>query len=111
MTDSRRRRLTGGSTALSPHSSPEPQDFPATPGEDRLVDNVSSSHPFSIVGVGASAGGLEAFTELLEELPPKPGVAFVFVVHLEPHHESHLAEILGRVTPLPVRQVTEGMAV
>ena len=67
-------------------SAPRPEDSPTGPR-------------FPIVGVGASAGGLEAFTELLEALPPDPGLAFLFVSHLDPHHKSHLPEILGKVTP------------
>src|SRR5438067_11806853 len=67
--------------------------------------------PFPVVGVGASAGGLEAFVELLQHLPPDPGAAFLFVQHLEPTRKSQLAEILANVTPLPVQQVSEGMVV
>jgi len=90
---------------------PEPHDPWKHAHEDASPDGQSASHPFPVVGVGASAGGLEAFTELLKELPPEPGLAIVFVAHLEPHHKSHLAEVLSRVTPLAVRQATEGMAV
>ena len=43
-----------------------------------------------VVGVGASAGGLEAFTELLSHLPDDTGMAFVLIQHLDPKHESHL---------------------
>src|SRR5262245_45151668 len=67
--------------------------------------------PFLVAGVGASAGGLEAFTELLEALPSNPGLALLMVSHLIPDRESHLPEILGRVCRLPVREVSEGMAV
>lgn len=62
-----------------------------------------------VVGVGASAGGLEAFARLLAELPANTGLAFVLVQHLEPTHESNLAEILQRRTKMPVAQVTDGM--
>jgi two-component system CheB/CheR fusion protein len=48
---------------------------------------------FPIVGVGASAGGLEAFTRLLEQLPPDTGMAFVLVQHLDPEHESKTSAI------------------
>jgi two-component system, chemotaxis family, CheB/CheR fusion protein len=61
------------------------------------------------VGVGASAGGLEALTELLRELPPLTGAAYVLVQHLAPTHESILAELLGRVTAFPVVQATDGL--
>ena len=60
---------------------------------------------FAIVGVGASAGGLEAFTQLLQGLPPDTGMAFVLVQHLDPRHPSMLAEILSRVTSMPVSEV------
>jgi two-component system CheB/CheR fusion protein len=68
-------------------------------------------HPFPIVGVGASAGGLDAFTRLLKALPNDTGMAFVLVQHLDPHHESQLTEILGSATSMPVRTVEDGMAV
>src|SRR2546427_455130 len=64
---------------------------------------------FPIVGVGASAGGLEAFTQLLKALPSRTGTAYVLVQHLDPTHESTLAELLARATELPVRQVTDAM--
>jgi two-component system CheB/CheR fusion protein len=64
-----------------------------------------------IVGLGASAGGLEALRELLEEARPQDGVAYVVVQHLDPNHESLMAEILRRHTPLGVTQVSGGEAV
>jgi two-component system CheB/CheR fusion protein len=78
----------------------------ANPGEEH-----SNGPPFPVVGVGGSAGGLEAFTEMLENLQSSPGMAFLFVLHLERHHKSHLAEILSKVTPLKVREVSEGTKV
>ena len=66
---------------------------------------------FPIVGVGASAGGLEAFTELLTHLPLDTGMGFVLVQHLDPQHESALAKLLGRVTALPVHEVTDNQRV
>ncbi len=75
-----------------------------TDGTDEDVD--SSPEPaFSIVGVGASAGGLEAFTQLLKGLPSDTGMAFVLVQHLAPSHPSALAEILSRATTMPVTEV------
>jgi len=62
---------------------------------------------FPIVGVGASAGGLEAFTQLLEALPVDTGMAFVLVQHLAPLHASALAEILSRATRMPVLEVRD----
>lgn len=64
---------------------------------------------FPIVGVGASAGGLEAFTQLLQNLPVDTGMAFVLVQHLDPDHESALTQILGKTTAMKVQEVHHGM--
>jgi two-component system CheB/CheR fusion protein len=69
------------------------------------------TRPNSIVGIGASAGGLEAFEQLLAALPSDSGMAFVLVQHLAPKHESILSELLARATPMPVMEITEGTAV
>jgi len=63
------------------------------------------SLPFPIVGIGASAGGLEAFSDLLRALPTDTGMAFVLVQHLSPSHPSQLADILSRTTRMPVTEV------
>lgn len=60
---------------------------------------------FPIVGIGASAGGLEAVGELLVNLPPDTGMAFVIVQHLDPTHESRISEILSRKTLMPVMEI------
>ena len=75
--------------------------------------NAKTSSPglFPIVGIGASAGGLEAFSELLRYLPEKTGMAFVLVQHLDPKHGSALQEILARTTKIPVTEVTQGVVV
>src|SRR5213596_1564063 len=59
-----------------------------------------------IVGIGGSAGGFEAAMELLRNLPSRTGMAFVIVQHLDPHHASRLSNLLGKVTPMPVSEVT-----
>ncbi len=74
--------------------------------EERHAPHTGESFP--IVGVGASAGGLEAFTQMLEGLPADTGMGFVFVQHLDPDHESALTQILSRVTSLPVSEITNG---
>ena len=66
---------------------------------------------FPIVGIGASAGGLEAVSELLAALPPRSGVAFIVVQHLDPDHESLLTELLAKRTTMPVTQAEEGLAI
>src|SRR5258706_3506863 len=67
-------------------------------------DGAPSSSLFPIVGIGASAGGLEAFTRLLQHLPSDTGMAFAFVQHLSPHHPSMLASLLSRGTTMPVTE-------
>ncbi|MGH9397857.1 MAG: chemotaxis protein CheB [Terriglobia bacterium] len=71
----------------------------------------AGSTPFPIVGIGASAGGLEAFTRLLDHLPATTGMAFVLIQHLSPTHESSLTELLSRKAKMPVTEVTDGMVV
>src|SRR3977135_1067780 len=79
------------------HQRPEPQ-----PSKRAL---------FPIVGVGASAGGLEAFTQLLKSLGSGAEMAYVLVQHLDPSHESALTELLAKATEMPVRQVTDATLV
>src|SRR5256885_13525611 len=64
-----------------------------------------------VVGVGAPAGGWEAYQNFLAAAPADGGLAYVLVQHLDPNHESMLAELLSRRTKMPVRQITDGMAV
>jgi two-component system CheB/CheR fusion protein len=66
-------------------------------------------HQFLVVGIGASAGGLDAVRTFLKALPAKPGMAFVFIQHLSPTHESNLPEILQKVAPFPVQQITDNI--
>jgi two-component system CheB/CheR fusion protein len=70
----------------------------------------SPPSPFPIVGVGASAGGLEAFSQLLENLPPDTGLAFVFIQHLDPGHASLLGALITRKTAMPVLEAKDGLA-
>ena len=87
----------GGPSHASPRTAAPVPDEPAG-GPPAL---------FPIVGIGASAGGLEAFSELLTHLPLDTGLGFVLVQHLDPQHYSALAQLLGRVTSLPVLEVTD----
>jgi len=65
----------------------------------------------TVVGVGASAGGLDAFGALVRGLPPNPHLAIVFVQHLAPQHESALVTLLSSQSRLPVREAREGTRV
>jgi two-component system CheB/CheR fusion protein len=64
-----------------------------------------------VVAVGASAGGLEAFIDLISAIPAETGLAFVLVQHLDPTHPSMLVKLIGGTTAMPVREVTDGMPV
>ena len=69
----------------------------------------SGSHP--IVGIVASAGGLEAFKKFFSAMPADSGLAFVLVPHLDPSHESMMVDLLGKLTPMLVIEAKQGMAV
>ncbi|MEK6708756.1 MAG: chemotaxis protein CheB [Pseudomonadota bacterium] len=64
-----------------------------------------------MVGIGASAGGLSAFTKLLKALPLDTGMAFVLVQHLDPKHISLLPELMARATSMPVIEASDGLRV
>ncbi|MEE3716229.1 chemotaxis protein CheB [Tumidithrix elongata RA019] len=66
---------------------------------------------YPVVGIGASAGGLGAFTQLLKHLPSDTGMAFVLIQHLDPDHKSLLTELLARQTQMPVCEVTNEMSI
>ena len=66
---------------------------------------------FPVVGIGASAGGLEAFTLLLQHLPPDTGMGFVVVQHLDPVHESALTKLLSKATSMAVHEITNNLPV
>ncbi|HEX3986076.1 MAG TPA: chemotaxis protein CheB [Acidobacteriaceae bacterium] len=87
----------------------------SAPSPDR-AQQVSAPAPapgatFPIVGIGASAGGLEAFTALLKHLHPDLGMAYVLIPHLDPQRESAMGQILGRATSMPVVEIEDRMQV
>ena len=67
--------------------------------------------PQWVVGIGASAGGLEAVRQLLEHIPADTGIAFIVLQHFAPARESALPELLAEVTSMPVKRVTDGTRV
>jgi two-component system CheB/CheR fusion protein len=86
----------------------------AASGNNRGIENKKNSLPggsFPIVGIGASAGGLEALEKFFPKMPADSGMAFVVVPHLDPGHESMMTDLLGRRTEMPVTEAREGMAV
>jgi two-component system CheB/CheR fusion protein len=69
------------------------------------------THDFQVVGIGASAGGLEALEVFFKALPANTGMAFVVIQHLSPDFKSHMEELLGRHTSMPIHRVENGMQV
>ncbi|HEX4609898.1 MAG TPA: chemotaxis protein CheB [Urbifossiella sp.] len=84
-------------------------------GSDRLAEPADGFHrprlSFPVVGIGASAGGLEAYTEFLKAASTDSGIAYVLIQHLSPDRESMVAEILAKHTRMPVAQVVDGQPV
>jgi two-component system CheB/CheR fusion protein len=130
--------ILGGWRVLRPITTPAPRDFssaaalarygkeepvalktPAKPivkkaqGNKKTDAQGQKSQPraFSIVGMGASAGGLEAFEQFFSKMPSDTGMAFVLVPHLDPTHASMMTELLKRVTRMEVTEAKEGMKV
>jgi two-component system CheB/CheR fusion protein len=88
----------------------DPDSSAAQPEPDSLAPNPSDQFPsdqFPIIGIGASAGGLEPFLELLRAIPTDLGTAVVLVMH-QPRHASHLAEVVARGTAMPVVTPADG---
>ena len=84
-----------------------PGSVVTTDEEDRRPNAAT----FPIVGIGASAGGLEAFTDLLAALPANTGMAFVLVQHLDPDHPSLLTTLLARTTAMVVEEIQDGVRI
>jgi two-component system CheB/CheR fusion protein len=70
-----------------------------------------SKEEFLIAGLGASAGGIQAFQQFFLKVPPESGIAYVVILHMSPDHDSHLAQVLQATTKMPVTQVNEKIKV
>ena len=77
------------------------------PSKKRLKSETESDHRFPVVGIGASAGGLEAFKMLLKATRKDSGMAYILVQHLDPSHDSLLPEILEKVTGIPISEISD----
>src|SRR2546430_1695147 len=84
---------------------PNTQQALPPPGSD---GSKRENHP-CIVGVGASAGGVEALQKLFDAMPSDNGIAFVVIQHLDPNHQSQLAQVLGRHTDMQVTEAADKM--
>jgi two-component system CheB/CheR fusion protein len=74
--------------------------------ENKDKTKIRSANLFPVVGVGASAGGLEAFKKLIRAIPEDSGMAYILVQHLEPTHHSILTELLQKVTGIPIQEIS-----
>ncbi len=105
------KRPTRRSAADNPPGATAARKYRDPAASNIEVDAVRASTSFPIVAVGASAGGLEAFTGFLQHLPIDTGMAFVFVQHLAPQHTSMLPLLLSRTTAMQVIEVQNDMPV
>ena len=79
--------------------------------EKKFKDNHLNNPRFLYVGIGASAGGLDALKKFLSNIPENSGMAFIIVQHMDPTHKSGLVNILGRYTDLEVLEIVDGVQV
>src|SRR5262245_40269050 len=97
---------------LSPKK--KPAAGPAASGREKGPERQrqsKSKRPSYIVGMGGSAGALEAFEQFFTHMPPDSGLGFVLVTHMDPTHKGMMPELLGRCTTMKVVQVEESMPV
>lgn len=95
----------------SPRKNVPPTKTPVAKTVDVQQVTTPSTTKFPIVGMGASAGGLDAFETFFKAMPVNSGIAFVLVSHLDPNHSSILAEILQKHTKMKVQQAQDNMKV
>lgn len=103
-------RVTSQKSTFSKRRRREPH-MVSGPNKSDLDLTAQTPAAFPIVGVGASAGGLEAFSQLLAHMPLDTGMALVLISHLDPDHESALTQILARTTKLPVLEAVDNQVV
>ena len=89
----------------------QPKEAPPRAAFEESPPTAPSERDFLVVGIGASAGGLEACSKLMDALPAKTGMAFILVQHLDPSHKSMLVELLAGHTNMTVQQAADGMPV
>ncbi len=111
MAGKRQKKATKTRPARTKHDDPqavkETLPAPADSGDADWADNAGPP----VAGIGASAGGLDAFKKLFAAMPADSGIAFVLIPHLDPSHESLMPELLARQTRMPVVEAAEGMSV
>jgi two-component system CheB/CheR fusion protein len=114
----KKRTTRGAKAPESPQPAQQPTgagepagEVPETPGDAGPAEGRPRRPGPPVAGIGASAGGLDAFRKFFAAMPPDSGIAFVLVPHLDPARESLLAELLARHTALPVVEAQDGTPV
>jgi two-component system, chemotaxis family, CheB/CheR fusion protein len=79
--------------------------------ESQTKESTPSANHFLVVGIGASAGGLDAFKQLIRTIPVDSGMAYILVQHLDPTHNSILCELIQKITLIPTYEVTDNLKV
>ncbi len=98
-------------TKGSPPAPKKPESPELEPTPDELAESRPGPSGPAVVGIGASAGGLDAFKKFFGAMPADSGVAFVLVPHLDPGHESLMVELIGRHSSMPVVEARNDMPV
>ena len=89
----------------------DPEELSDSSPDESASAGTEKGEPLYIVGMGGSAGGLEAFEEFFKNVPSDTGMAFVLVPHLDPTHKGLMPELLGRITSMKVSQASDGVKV
>src|SRR5208337_2097045 len=100
-----------GEKTMAKASKPGGKKERSTANAKKATEPLHGDRTFPIVGIGASAGGLEALDQFLEHMPGTSGMAFVIIQHLDPTHKGVMPELLQRATAMPVIQVKDGTIV
>lgn len=104
------RRQSVGKAKSSGNSSSVKKLSPGA-RQSETIPAKNNRQAFYVVGIGASAGGLEAFEQFFSHMPADSGMAFVLIPHLDPTHKSILADLLKRYTTMEISQAEDGMKV
>jgi two-component system CheB/CheR fusion protein len=115
----RKKQPTKGANSPSKRKPPErtirppesAEEVPADPADPDPVESNPEREGPPVVGIGASAGGLDAFKRFFAAMPADSGITFVLIPHLDPEHKSLMVELLARHTSMPVAEAANGMAV
>ncbi|HEV3298717.1 MAG TPA: chemotaxis protein CheB [Planctomycetaceae bacterium] len=102
---SRVRRPPSASRSKAPPNRRKSAEADAVPEPETKGPNPG----YAVVGIGASAGGLDAFKRFFSAMPAEPGMAFVLIQHLDPTHQSLTSELLARHTQMPVVEATDDL--